>query len=313
MTIGIAAFGPGAGRAILAGLAVAERVGGGAIGGFVSFAALPASGGLARAATQTGGGAVLDRLDPAALEAPVAALMSSGANRPEPLAQFVAGAAGIGLVTGHRFPNMPGVSGVPLNEMVLARMASGEAPAIAVAATVAANPQADAGLIAIDPAGALGSGDTRRLERLADRNSARLGSRRAGALVAVRHNGIHPSRGLAQMVAEVTLAAMQRQGAACWVEFQAGVPVIAAAADRIVVDARRRVVRLEVSDRLGAGLRHLGMGSAVPVVHGRDSLGVTLYEPFLTVCDGALVSIDGQARLRVPFAPRSDSQRTGNG
>jgi hypothetical protein len=310
MTIGIAAFGPWAGRAILEGLGVAERIAYGAIGGFVSFAVLCADGKLRRAEAQTGGSDGLNAVPEEMLAARVAALMSSAPNRPEPLAQFVAGAEGIGLVTGHRFPHMPGRSGMPLNQEVLIRMAKGEAPAVAVAAAVAENEDADAGLIAIAVDGRIASADTARLQRLRDRNSARLGSRGSGGLVAVRHNGIKPFRGLALIVADTTLArilAKPAQGR--WTELSAGVPVVAAPADCIVVDDQERAVRLEVTGALGKGVRHIGMGSDIPVFSNNACIGFTLYEPFLVVHGGTLVSVDGQAKGRVPFA----STDAGNG
>lgn len=303
MTIGIVAYGPRAGRAVLEGLAAAERVGRGAISGFVSLAVLGTDGTPRRAATQENGTRGLGTLPEDTMAAPVAAVMSSAPNRPEPLALFVAGAHGIGLVTGHRFPNMPGRSGVPLNREILDRMAAGSSPAAAVAAVIAGNEEADAGVIAIDTKGRLGSADTRRLARLADCGSARLGSRRAGALVAVRHNGIRPARGLAWVVAEVAFAALRGETAPeGWTELRAGVPVVAADADRIMVDARGVATLLEVSGGLGAGTRHIGMGSGVPVFAGSTCLGFTTYEPFLVVRDGMLASIDGEPAYRVPLS-----------
>ena len=85
MTIGIAASGPHAAKAIIAALAAVEAIGTGAIGGFVSLAAI--SGGvLHRAQTQTGGGRALFEgpTPPHFLEANLAVLMSSGPNRPAP-------------------------------------------------------------------------------------------------------------------------------------------------------------------------------------------------------------------------------------
>jgi hypothetical protein len=301
MTIGIAAFGPEAGRAILAGLAAAERIGRGAIGGFVSFAALCADGRLERTETQRGGSGGLKAVSERMLAAPVAALMSSAANRPEPLAQFVAGAEGVGLVTGHRFPNMPGRSGLALNQDVLARMAAGARPKAAVAVAVSENSEADAGLIAVSADGRLGSADTKRLDRLADRNHSRLGSQRRGGFVAVRHNGIQPARGLALVVAELALSVIRRETEPDqWIELHAGVPIRPAAMDRIVIDDFGYAKWLEVSGVIGEGIRHLGMGSEVPVFDSRHCVGLTTYEPFLTVSGGLLVSIDGETKSRMP-------------
>jgi hypothetical protein len=301
VTIGIAAFGRCAGRAILEGLAAAERIGCGAIGGFVSFAVLRADGVLLRAQTQTNGSAGLGSLPEEMLAAPLAALMSSAANRPEPLAQFVAGADRVGLVTGHRFPHMPGGSGVPLNQEVLARMQAGAAPAASVASVIAANPEVDAGVIAIGPDGRTGSADARRLRRLPDRGSVTLGSRRAGAVVAVRHNGIRPARGMAWVVAETTAAAMQVKAVPDrWIELRAGIDVFPGEWDRIVVDERGAATRLEVSGGLGAGTRHIGMGGSAPIFLDGRTVGFAAYEPFLVVRDGRLVSIDGEATARLP-------------
>jgi len=301
VTIGIAAFGPRAGRAALDGLAAAERIGRGAIGGFLSLAVLTPNGSLRRAETQAGGTQGLHNLSEEILAAPVAALMSSASNRPEPLAQFVAGAAGVGLVTGHRFPNMPGRSGVPMNREVLDRMSAGIPPAAAVGAVVTANEEVDAGVVAIDAQGRLGSADTRRLGRLMDRGSAKLGSQRSGGLVAVRHNGIRPARGLAWVVAEVALAVLRGGGEPHrWIKLCAGIPVVVSDADRILVDGRGCATQLEVSGGTGVGTRHIGMGGGVPVCDNRICLGFATYEPFLVVRDGVLVSIDGELECRVP-------------
>ncbi|MFP4126312.1 MAG: DUF6963 family protein, partial [Alphaproteobacteria bacterium] len=122
MTIGIAATGAGAGLAVFAALRAVERVGRGAIGGFASFVAISEAGELVQAETQRGGTATLfvdgeatGVAPPAAVaQARFAAVMSSGPDRPPPLARFTPGDAAVGLVSGHRLPNMPGVDGAPL-------------------------------------------------------------------------------------------------------------------------------------------------------------------------------------------------------
>ena len=129
MTIGIAVYGPMAGLATFKALQAVERVGRGAIGGFASFVAITADGALLRSETQRGGtatlftaGETICALPPQAFaEAPWAALMSSGPDRPAPLSQFTPGRAGVGLVSGHRLPNMPGADGLPINRAVLDR------------------------------------------------------------------------------------------------------------------------------------------------------------------------------------------------
>ncbi|MPT29156.1 MAG: hypothetical protein E2602_20150, partial [Achromobacter sp.] len=88
MTIGIAAYGSNAGAAVRAAALGAELLGHGAIGGFAVFAVLDEAGRVHHAACQRGGVTTLD-LPPAWLRARHAALIESGPDRPEPLAQFL--------------------------------------------------------------------------------------------------------------------------------------------------------------------------------------------------------------------------------
>src|SRR6218665_1545674 len=119
MTIAIAASGSRAGAAVRDAVLGAELLGRGAIGGFAVLALLSGDGQLHHCMTQRGGASCLDMPDPslpppgmpqrggascrdmpdAWLAAPTAAAISSGPDRPEPLVQFLPGAAGIGLVT----------------------------------------------------------------------------------------------------------------------------------------------------------------------------------------------------------------------
>lgn len=67
----------------------------------------------------------------------------------EPLSQFLVGQAGVGLVSGHRLPNREGREGRPVNQAALDLMAQGLSPEEAVEKTLAANPELDAGLVAV--------------------------------------------------------------------------------------------------------------------------------------------------------------------
>jgi hypothetical protein len=92
------------------------------------FVAITGDGRVIRAETQRGGTATLflkgettgTNPPDEAGASPLAALMSSGPDRPEPLAQFVVADGRAGLVTGHRLPNAAAVSGRPLNAEILA-------------------------------------------------------------------------------------------------------------------------------------------------------------------------------------------------
>ena len=99
---------------------------------------------------------------PAIAAARWAGLMSSGPDRPEPLARFTPADPAVGLIQGHRLPNSAGSDGRPLNEVVLARMRAGETPAVAVAAVLEAASDADAGIIALDRQNRLSAVEFRR-------------------------------------------------------------------------------------------------------------------------------------------------------
>lgn len=202
MTIGIAVSGTGATAAALAALAAVEAVGRGAIGGFVSLVAVTETGQIAAASTQRGGSAALwdGRTPPPGFgSARLAALMSSGPDRPQPLRQFTPGDAQAGLVTGHRLPNMPTVTGAPPNLTALQGLAAGRSPADAIAAALAADPDFDAGLIAIDLLGRIALANTPAVEARDDAGAALVEDARTGLSIAVLHNSIHPHRALADL------------------------------------------------------------------------------------------------------------------
>src|SRR5204863_8114664 len=131
----------------------------------VSFVTITGSGVVERLQTQNGGTAMLvqggvDGLPARIAEATVAGVMSSGPDRPEPLSQFTPADGKVGLVTGHRMPNTIGANGMNLNDEVLELMRCGRAPRDAVAAVFAANPDVDAGIIALSVDGSLYAADT---------------------------------------------------------------------------------------------------------------------------------------------------------
>ncbi|UEX79969.1 DUF6963 family protein [Spiribacter halobius] len=315
MTIGIAASGPRAGLAVYRALAAVERVAEGAIGGFAAFAALDAHGVLHRAATQRGGSRTLftagERTGaeppPAVAEAPFAALMSSGPDRPEPLAQFVPAARGAGLVTGHRLPNAAGRAGRPLNRLVLEALEEGAGAREAVEAVLAAEPEADAGLIALDLRGGLHAANSARVGRRRDLGHALRAA--GGAQVAVLHNAIRPVGSLAALAAEIALGVLcpppAPAGRVC---VRAGTPLRPGKEPRVLVDAGGRAVAVETPDeRLLAG-RHncAALYLDAAVVQEGQLLGRLAFEPNVMVEDGRIVSLSGQEEMHVDYIVAED-------
>lgn len=303
MTIGIAAFGPNAGEAILRGLATVEAVGRGAIGGFVSLAVI-SGGELLRAETQTGGSTALfaGALPAAYRRAQVAVLMSSGPNRPEPLSQFTPGDAHVGLLTGHRFPNAGARDGVPLNERVLSRMRTGEAPRDAISATIAENPDADAGLIAVSADGRLHAANTPYLSSFADAGLATFGDDGTPYRIAVLHNAIRPFRGLAVLAADAVRDWMERPDRSDGrVRVTAGTH-IQIGPRGLHVDDAGCVQFISMPDpTLQAGTRSFGIGFEADVIRASARIGRAVYEPYMVARDGKLLSVEGGAGFDIPY------------
>jgi hypothetical protein len=307
MTIGIAAFGPEAGLAVIRALAAVEAVGRGAIGGYVAYVALLDDGRLVRAETQRGGTASLFGNGAADIpgeiaSAHIAGLMSSGPDRPEPLSQFVPAAPGVGLVTGHRMPNTIGRSGVNVNDEVLALMSRGVSVAEAVDAVAAQNPDVDAGFIALSMDGSIHARNTEHVARKGDVGSEVMRGGAGDPAVAVLHNGIKPFRPLALLAASIAMDAMvppDRPNG--WITFRKGVPLVLGAMNAVEIGEDRCVERIILSDaKFVQGTWSLGLGYEISVLRDGKARGVMLYEPYMVVSDGRLQSLDGHAEMTIP-------------
>jgi len=201
VTIGIAAFGPMAGLGVFAGLQAAERVGEGSIGGFAVYRVITEDGRLVTFKTQRGGsstlvtrGEVTGGLPPEDVQrAKIAAVISSGPDRPEPLERGLPGEAEVGLVTGHRIPMAPTKRGRPLNLEVLELMKGGVPATQAVKLLMDEHPEIDAGIIAVDVNGNLGAQNSQKVLRRPDVMEVLREDKEAGCKVAVFINEIHPN------------------------------------------------------------------------------------------------------------------------
>lgn len=312
MTIGIGACGPNAGRAVFDALAAAERVGAGAIGGFVTYAAIGEDGGQLRSETQRGGTSTLftegetTGVEPpeSFARAPVAGVISSGPDRPPPLAQYVPADARGGIVTGHRIPPTTGVNGKPMNRDVLERMVAGEPAARAVDEVVAANPEGDCGLIAIDMKGGAHGRNTERVLRRPDVGTALRRDEASGAVVAVLHNAIRPWPVLAELVAAVALESMigEREPTG-WVTIEAGTPIGMGPENAVHCDRAGMAERVTTTDpaigergELGAAIY---LASAVYI--GGELVGRTTFEPITSIENGRFSVLSGKESLRMSY------------
>jgi len=318
MTIGIGISGPEAGLALVRGLEAVEAVAWGMLGGFVSLAVITRDGRLLRGSTQRGGARALcfDRADgawvtrggaiPGRSPLPVpldyalaerAVLISSGPDRAEPLSQFAPGDAAVGLVSGHRLPNMPGgpAARMAINRECLERMRDGADPAAAVAQTLAAWPGADAGLIAVGLDGRVGFGNSALVDHRSDAGRCLL--EREGLRVAVLHNSVFPVEGLAALAAGAALEAVRPADAGDFcIRLEAGLSIRIGASALIEVDAERRVTGLQASNP-GWLLPHWQGAAAMrdtPVVDQRGrALGTLVTEAYCMASGGVLERCNG--------------------
>lgn len=316
MTIGIAVSGPMAGLAAFMALRAVERVARGAVGGFVSFVVVTEEGRLLSADTQRGGTTTLFTdgetsgvlPPPAFATARLAGLMSSGPNRPEPLLQFTPADPAAGIVTGHRLPNMPGAGGLPLNVAVLERLKRGETPRAAVEAELAANPRADAGLIALALDGGLYAADSALVRQRGDRGRYLGEDAKTGARCAVLHNSIFPVEPLAPLAAAIAFDAMAPADQADFhVTVAAGTPLALDGEACLHLGAGGRVERITVTDPVWLGGCHHGaaLPHGVAVREGGRLLGRAVFEPYCVVENGILVSLSGLDEAII--AVRSDA------
>ncbi|MFO1149895.1 MAG: hypothetical protein U1E62_16080 [Alsobacter sp.] len=307
MTIGIATYGRSAGLAALEALQAVEKVGFGALHGYVSLVAIGLDGQVHRAETQRGGTSGLGGatgLPKAILTARMAGLISSGPDRPEPLAQFTPALPGVGLVTGHRFPSMRGPSGQQLNDMVLSRMAGGQTAKDAVDGVVHDHPWADAGLIALAVDGDVYGADTEYVCSMPQRGSLVLRSDDGTAAAAVLHNAILPWRALAPLAAEVALGRLAPPpGPDGVLVVEAGLPVRSGATNAWEIDDDGEVVGVVLTRaQPGAGRLSFGLGPFAPVMFGTELRGRALQEPFLVAHQGRLETIDGSISAAIPVS-----------
>jgi hypothetical protein len=312
MTIGIGAYGPRAGYAVYAGLSAAEKIGRGAIGGFVTYAAITADGRLLRHETQRGGSTTLF-IDgettgvsppPEVSEATAAAVISSGPERPVPLSQFLTADASGGLVTGHRLPNAMSINGTPMNVEALVHLCAGRPAQEAVDLVLDQNREADIGLIVIDLRGHAYARNSDRVKRRPDLGHARAEDPHAGAVVEVLHNAIRPYPTLASVVASVVLGSMIGEPQpAGWITIKAGVPLVVGDENAVHVNSDLVATRVVTTDpMLGSG-RHICAGIYLGSCVYREAmrLGRTMFEPITTVEDGRITQMSGQQTLRMSF------------
>lgn len=313
MTIGIAVSGPNAGLAALQALRAVEAIGRGAIGGFLSFVAIAAEGELVSADIQRGGGTVLfdgGAPPPRMAEARLAALMSSGPDRPEPLSQFTPADLEAGLLTGHRFPNMAHYGDAPPHLIALERLRAGMSPQEAVAAALAIDPEADSGLIAMDLAGNIALGNSPAVARRDDIGELLVEDATSGLRMGLLHNSVFPHQALAQLALSAAVDAVAPLDRIDGEASVIGVPLTPGDCRQLVLDATGKPLAIVADEQ--AWFNACWEGSAVrrgDAVHMDGvAVGHVVREVYCVAQDGRVVG--GRGGERVGWRMTTEPQPT---
>lgn len=291
MTVGIACFGDDPVRAAIRAVLGAELLGRGAIGGFAVVAMLDEEGIFHYASVQRGGVSAID-IPLQWARAVVAAVISSGPDRPEPLVQFLPGRDQVGLVTGHRLPNTLGADARPLNMMALDLLTAGQSPQSAVDTVLDGEPEADAGLIAINVSGAIGVRNTARAARRPDLGQANW--HEAGRGYALLHNSIYANMpdcmALAATLGELAREALGGPPAACGlVQMTRSVALHKAAQDRVTIDGEGLILSIETANPallVGDHTARSVVYGAPPIYRNDQLAGYAASELFARLEDG---------------------------
>jgi hypothetical protein len=183
-----------------------------------------------------------------------------------------------------------------LNLAVLERLKRGETPQQAVEAELAANPRADAGLIALARDGSLYAADSALVHQRGDRGSYLGEDAKTGARCAVLHNSIFPAAPLAPLAAAIAFDAMApADHADLHVTIAAGTPLVVGDENCLLLGAGGQVSQVTVEDAVWLGGCH--HGAALPhgaaVRRNGQLIGRVIFEPYCVVENGILLSLSG--------------------
>jgi hypothetical protein len=167
------------------------------------------------------------------------------------------------------------------------------------------NPEADAGIIAIDTAGRLHARNSARVSRRPDLGHARQLDPQNQAAVEVIHNAIFPAMPLAALAAATAMEVMVPSHRALgYVLVVAGTPVRCGPENRVAVDETGRAIEVVTTDERIVTGRHncAAVYLGALVCRGGAILGRTLIEPNVMVEDGFIVSLSGQHEVQIAYA-----------
>lgn len=311
MTIGIGTSGKNAGEAAFKALQAVERVTTGSIRGFAVYAVIKEDGKVQMYTTQRGGtktlvikGETTGVLPPKEVfKAKIAALISSGPDRPEPLSRVLPSKENIGLVSGHRIPIAPCiVTGKPLNWRALELMESGLNAIEAVNKVMDDNPNADAGLICVDIKGNVGIKNSRRVDARPDVAMSFKEDKESRARVGVLMNEIHPEKSVTELAAETALMIMSEERKPdTEILVRVGLKVEAGNEDLVHINKNNEVTKVVTTDEWALKGEALCVTPYLlsKVFKESKEIGYTIEEPLTLLKDGVIADLAGQKEFYI--------------
>jgi hypothetical protein len=160
------------------------------------------------------------------------------------------------------------------------------------------------GFIAVDCHGNVHARNSDRVKRRPDLGSAEHRESDRSIAVAVLHNAITPYPVLAELVAQVALDILRGESEPDgWITLVSGIPLAHGPENAVYCDARGEAVRVVTTD--GSMVRGRQVGAAVyihsTIYRDGERLGLTQFEPIVTVVDGIIETMSGQQRLPMSY------------
>jgi len=320
LAIGIAAYGPYAGKAVFTALKKIELIPSGVfipshVWGFTVFKVMLDNGQIISYETQRGGTTTLiTEAEATGVEPPkevanakFAAIISAGPDRPKPLDQYLPSIENIGMVTGHRMPHAITKNGIPLNIEILDKMKTGLNASKAVTKLLNENPEIDAGVIAIDKNGNVSSGNSDRVNRRNDYGTAIRENKEVSASVHVILNAIHPPQGLADVASDIAMAIMTQDNRQPKKEIiiNAGLKVEFGENDEVIVNNNLEAIKIITKDstvlkgKSICDVPYLGSKVYQKTNEKETNLGQTTDETLVILEDGIIKELSGKNTIKL--------------
>lgn len=292
MTIGIVATGPNIAPEVVSALSGMEQLARGALGGFVALVVRTGDGKMHYFETQNGGVHSLSNQISILEDSRAIGLISSGPFRPEPLNRFLAWDEQGNIVSGHRFPQLPSRSGLPINLELLSLVQQFGIHPEKLDAIITENAELDAGFVVMDCNGNLYQRDTLKVGARKDTGSSQGFSGEKAIAVALN------SISFPELVCDFLVRrVLEPDYLPVLLDKEVTIHSSSQGQDQIQIDPQRRVTSLYLTDSAFLKPHYEGalVYSGTPVYQGGELIGVTEDEPYVVCHSGKIKFLNGQA------------------